>query len=310
MSPEKKEFSAEEKKAYAEKRKAELNATYKLVDETAEKIFTLSENPGNLKKLLDIYAKFPYMGINNALLLFAQYPNAQEIHTAAYWNEHNYRPKKGQHSFLLIEKGGEYTKKDGSKGVFRNAVRYFDISQTTAPAREQETTTYTSHALIKALLKSCPVKYASYDALTAEEQWPDNIQAKYYPDTRQILIRKTLPFEVFFRNVGTALAMSMLDRGGDFKSNERLYMFDANCISYLLCKKYNIDTSVFDFEDIPSAYMNYDTTRIKNKLYEICEVNKNINEKMYRALQDILQDYQKGVEKSYSTASAPTDPTR
>lgn len=87
--------------------------------------------------------------------------------------------------------------------------------------------------------------------------------------------------------------MAMLDRGGDFKTNERLYLFDAKCISYLLCKKYNIDCSTFDFDDIPDEYMNYDTARIKSKLYEISEINKNINEKMYKSIQSVLKEYQK-----------------
>ena len=305
----KKEFTEEEKKAFAEKKKAELNAAYSLIDETAEKVFTKSESSNDLVKLLDIYSRFSYLGINNALLIFAQYPSAKEIHSVKYWNEHNYRAKKGQHSFALIERGNEYKKQDGSTGYSRNVVKYFDVGQTTAPYREPEVTEYASHALITALLKSCPIKYENYDPETATEVWNENIIAKYVPKDRVIYIRKNLEYDVFFRHFSTALVMAMLDRGGDFISNERLYMFDAKCISYLLCKKYNIDTSDFDFETIPSEYMNYDTTRIKSKLYEISEVNKNINEKMYKALQDVLKKYQESVDKA-SASSPQQDPVR
>lgn len=286
-----KEFTPEEKKAFAEKKRDELTQTYKLADETAEKIFTRSQSPNNLRKLLNIYSSFSYMGINNALLIFAQFPRAKEIHPIAYWNEHNFRAKKGQHSFLLIEKGNEYTKKDGSKAFGRNTVRYFDISQTTAPMREQETTKYASHTLIKALLKSCPIKYENDNS----NQLSDYELAKYLPDDRKIIVKKDLSFEQFFIHFSTALAMAMLDRGGDFKTNEQLYLFDAKCITYLMCKKYNIDCSIFDFDDIPEAYMNYDTARIKSKLYEIADINKNINEKMYQSIQSVLKEYQKAV---------------
>lgn len=288
-----KEFTPEEKKAFAAKKRNELKETYKLADETAEKIFTRSQSPADLVKLLDIYSSFSFMGINNALLIFAQYPNAKEIHPAAYWNEHNFRAKKGQHSFLLIEKGDEYTRKDGKKGISRNTVRYFDISQTTAPFRQPETTKYASHTLIKSLLKSCPVKYESYNENNNSGTLSDYVLAKYLPDDRKIIVKKDLPFEQFFIHFSTVLAMAMLDRGGDFKTNERLYLFDAKCISYLLCKKYNIDCSTFDFDDIPDEYMNYDTARIKSKLYEISEINKNINEKMYKSIQSVLKEYQK-----------------
>lgn len=110
-----KEFTPEEKKAFAEKKRNELKETYKLADETAEKIFTRSQSPADLVKLLDIYSSFSFMGINNALLIFAQYPNAKEIHPAAYWNEHNFRAKKGQHSFLLIERATNIQEKTEKK---------------------------------------------------------------------------------------------------------------------------------------------------------------------------------------------------
>lgn len=294
----KKEFTEEEKKAFAEKKKAELSAAYSLIDETAEKIYTKSESTDDLVKLLDIYSRFSYLGINNALLIFAQYPSAKELHSVKYWNEHNYRAKKGQHSFALIERGNEYKRQDGSTAYSRNIVKYFDVGQTTAPYRKPEITEYASHTLIKALLKSCPIKYANYDPETAADKWDENIIAKYVPKDKTIYIRKNLEYDVFFRHFSMALIMAMLDRGGDFVSNERLYLFDAKCISYLLCKKYNIDTSEFDFETIPSEYMNYDTTRIKSKLYEISEVNKNINEKMFKAIQEVLKEYQKSVDKA------------
>lgn len=290
---EKREFTLEEKKEYAEKKKAELNELYKLVDVTAEKLFTISDSPKELIRFLDIYSQFSYLGINNALLIYAQYPTAKEIHPISYWNESNFRAKKGQKSFSLIEKGSEYTKKDGSKAYNRNAVKYFDVSQTTAPYRIPEPTHYYSHTLIKALLSICPVKYENYNTETASEVWGDLQIAKYYPKERKILVRKGLEADVFFRHFSSALAMAMMDRGKDFSENQHLYHFDACCVSYLLCKRYNIDFSINDFDYIPDDYMNYDTERIKSKLYEINDINKVINEKMYREIQKIVDSYKR-----------------
>ena len=298
------------KKAYAEKKRAELNATYKLIDETAEKIFTRSESSADVVKLLDIYNKFRSLGITNSLLIFAQKPNAKEVHNLQYWNEHGYQFKRGQKSFFLIERGKEYTKPDGKKGYWRNAVRYFDVSQTTASFREPLVDTYSSHALVKAMLKSSPVKYENYLPEGNDEDWPDFIKAKYYPNQRKIAIRKDLSAEVFLIHYSTALAMSMLDRGGDFREHLTLYQFDAKCIAYLLCKRYNIDCSLFDFDNIPSEYMNYDTTRIKQKLYEIVDVEKTIHEKMYRNLQDVLKEYQETVNDNTKQIGVYQEPSR
>lgn len=303
MSENNKVFSAEDKKQYAEKKKAELSSAYTLINDTIEKIFTKDENPKEVVKLLDIFSKFSNLGMTNSLLIYAQYPLAKDIQKASYWNDHNYFPKKGQKSFALIERGAEYTKNDGTKGYARNIVKYFDVSQTNAPEHIADIKNYNSHALIKALLLSCPISYKSYDesmANSEDTKLDDNIIAKYYPQSREIVIRKNLSHEVFFAHFSIALAMSMLDRGKDFVSKERMYKFDATCIAYLLCKKYNIDTSIFDFDDIPSEYMSYDTTTLKKKLYEIVDVNKSINEKMYKSLKTVTKQYQETIDNARS----------
>ena len=285
-----------EKQSYAQKKKAELNATYKLLDETAEKVFTRSNSSAELFKVLDVYSRFKELGITNALLIFAQQPNATDIQPVADWSKQGFQFKRGQHGFYIIKRGKEYTKADGKKGYYRNAVKCFDVAQTTAPARERTVTNYASHALIAALTMTSPVKYENYIPENTDSDWPPFIKAKYFPDQKKIAVRKGLSATEYFIHFSTAVAMAMLDRGADFKSNLTAYQFDAKCIAYLLCKRYNIDCSTFDFDDIPSNYMNFDTTRIKKKLYEITEIEKIIHEKMYKNLEAVLKNYQKTVD--------------
>ncbi len=294
------EYSEEEKKAYAEKKKEALNAEYKTIEENIEKIFTAGEDPAAVKKLLDLYSDFRSLGLNNAILLYSKFPNAKEIHPVKYWADHNYSARKGTRSFVLIGRT-EYTKADGSKGVGHNLVKYFDVSQTNAPYTEPQKKTYATHALIKGLLNTCPIKYENYNPEASDQPWDDNVIAKYIPESRAILVRKNLSFEMFFTHFATQLAMSMLDRGGDFVSNQRRYLFEAQCIAYLLCRRYNIDTSVFDFEKIPDEIMNYDTTQLKSTLYEIIEVNKVISDKLYRNIQNVLKGYQKEIDEAQGT---------
>lgn len=90
--------------------------------------------------------------------------------------------------------------------------------------------------MIKSLLKSCPIKYENYNENNNSEKLSDYVLAKYLPDDRKIVVKKDLPFEQFFIHFSTALAMAMLDRGGDFKTNVRLSFNDrktnlnCNCI--------------------------------------------------------------------------------
>lgn len=290
------EYSPEEKKEYAKKKKEELTAIYELADKTAEQLFCATPTPYELINFLDVYSNFSNMGLNNALLIYAQYPNAKEIHPIKFWDEHGCKPKKGVRAFSLVEKGNEYTKSDGSKAYRRNVVKYFDVSQTTGVYRAPTFTKYDTHALIKALLKITPIKYESYDEGNSEQPWSPGEVARYYPKERKIVIEKGLPFTVFFRHYATALAMSFLDRGNDFQVNESLYQFDATCVAFLICKKYNVDISDFYLSDIPDEYMNLDTKRIKEKLFEITDLSKVIEDKMYVALEDIMKEYQAKIE--------------
>lgn len=290
------EYTAEQKKEYALRKKAELASAYELTDKTAEQLFCTTRTPYELLEFLNVYSTFSSLGLNNALLIYAQYPSAKEIHPVKYWNEHSYSPKKGARAFSLIEKGEEYTRSDGSKAYRRNVVKYFDVSQTTASYRVPDYTKYDTHALIKSLLKITPVKYESYDESSAPDGWNNGDIARYFSEERKIVVEKNLPFVVFFEHYATALAMAFLDRGGDFNKKVDLYHFDAECIAFLLCKKYNIDTSEFYLSDIPEEYMNYDTKRIKDKLFEITDMCKLLNDKMYVALEDVMKEYQAQVE--------------
>ncbi|MBQ9227602.1 MAG: hypothetical protein IJ168_02120 [Eubacterium sp.] len=298
------------KKSYAEKKKAELNATYKLLDETAEKVFTRSSSSAELFKVLDVYSRFKELGVTNALLIYAQQPNATDIQPVADWSKQGFQFKRGQHGFYIIKRGKEYTKADGKKGYYRNAVKYFDVAQTTAPARERKITTYASHALVAALTMTSPVKYENYIPENNDGDWPPFIKAKYFPDQKKIAVRKGLSAAEYFIHFSTAVAMAMLDRGVDFKNNLTAYQFDAKCIAYLLSKRYNIDCSTFDFDDIPSDYMNYDTTRIKKKFYEITEIEKVIHEKMYKNLEAVLKNYQKTVDDTTKSIGVYQDTVR
>ena len=288
------------KKSYAEKKKAELNATYKLLDETAEKVFTRSSSSAELFKVLDVYSRFKELGVTNALLIYAQQPNATDIQPVADWSKQGFQFKRGQHGFYIIKRGKEYT----------NAVKYFDVAQTTAPARERKITTYASHALVAALTMTSPVKYENYIPENNDGDWPPFIKAKYFPDQKKIAVRKGLSAAEYFIHFSTAVAMAMLDRGVDFKNNLTAYQFDAKCIAYLLSKRYNIDCSTFDFDDIPSDYMNYDTTRIKKKFYEITEIEKVIHEKMYKNLEAVLKNYQKTVDDTTKSIGVYQDTVR
>lgn len=60
--------------------------------------------------------------------------------------------------------------------------------------------------------------------------------------------------------------------------------FTAYCASYLLCKKYGVDVSGYDFSTLPDSIREGDTQSQRAALAEIRDTAANISTRMSRAL--------------------------
>ena len=61
--------------------------------------------------------------------------------------------------------------------------------------------------------------------------------------------------------------------------------FSAYCASYLLCKKYGVDTRPFSFDSAPGVFDGMDAQKIKGELAQIRNVAEDISGRMARQLE-------------------------
>ena len=123
-----------DKEEWIQQKKAEREAAYLMIDQTAE---LLPSDGERIKTYLDLQSRFPRYSVGNVLLLSAQRPEATRIADYKTWKDSGAYIQKDETGIIILEPGNEYTREDGSVGVSYNAKRVFDISQTSAKEAPQ-----------------------------------------------------------------------------------------------------------------------------------------------------------------------------
>ena len=111
---------------YAAKKKAEKEAIYQLLDNTASEVV---QSPEKFKAYLDVQSRMDRYTANNALLMYKQFPQASQIKEFDDWAAEGVKVNKGSKTFIILDPY-EYTKKDGTIGIDFNLKRVLDVSQT------------------------------------------------------------------------------------------------------------------------------------------------------------------------------------
>lgn len=276
------------KQEYAEKMKEEKEMVYQMVDETAKSIVS---DPDKFKAFLDTQSRLDRYSAVNALLIYRQYSNANQLKNFADWSKENIKIQKGAKSISILEPV-EYGKRDGTTGISYNVKKVFDISQTNGKKPLAPSVDRDPKELITIMLDSSPVEVTGTNIL------PYPNMAAYYDNKAQTLYVK--------RDVGDSIAVAQsvakelghaqLSINGDTYS--RIDMeFPAVCIGYMLCKKYGIDTNSFAINRIPSEFANKEPKDIRYELSKIrnamSDIHSRIFEELYKAKQERSKDYER-----------------
>jgi hypothetical protein len=263
------EYSKEE---YAERKKAEREALYELSDNTALEV---AADGGKFRQYLDVQAWFDRYSAVNALLITAQNPEATKIGDFDHWKQKGGFVRQGQSGISILEPGKEYEREDGSVGVLYNAKKVFDISQVdTRKMKKTPAVNHDERRILKALIAKAPVRITGVDEL------PDGgAGARTDPDTGEIHVLKGMGFADTFRAVARELAFTA---GPDAQADPS---FSAYCVSYLLCKKYGVDTKGYDFSGAEHALRDMDAQEIKSELSKIRDAAEEIGGRMARELE-------------------------
>ena len=276
------------KEEYAEKKKAEKERVYQMVDDTAMQIVS---DPEKFRAFLDTQSRMDGYSAANALLIFNQLPEATQLKDFDDWGKDNVKIVKGAKSISILEPV-EYARQDGTTGISYNVKKMFDVSQTNGRQTPAVSVNRDPKALITTMLDACPVEVEA----TNELPYPN--MAAFYNNEKQTLYVK--------RNVGDSVAVAQcvaqelghaqLSINSDTYSRRDMG-FQAVCIGYMLCKKYGVDTQNFAIDRIPESLKEKEPKEIRAELSKtrnaMSEINSRISEELYRKKQERSKEHER-----------------
>lgn len=276
------------KEEYAEKKRAEKDKVYQLIDDTAREIVG---DPEKFKGFLDTQSRMDRYSAANALLIYNQYPKATQLKDFDDWGEENVKIVKGAKSISILEPV-EYTRKDGTLGISYNVKKVFDVTQTNGRKTPAVSANRDPKALITTMLDVSPVEVES----TNELPYPN--MAAFYDNEKQTLFVK--------RNVGDSVAVAQCvaqELGhAQLSINSESYSrrdmgFQAVCIGYMLCKKYGVDTQNFAIDRIPQELASKEPKEIRAELSKtrnaMSEIHSHISDEMFRKKQERSKEHER-----------------
>lgn len=266
------------KTLFAEESRENRNKCYEMAERMT---LAVAENADVFQQYLDLQSRFDRYTPNNVLLVMAQNPDAQKLGDYGYWREQGVfvKRKEANNPILIMEPGKEYEREDGSIGTYYNAKKLYDISQTTFRERIAVAESIDDRLLVRALVNNPPANIVSME----EDKMPADTDAVFIPEESKIYVRKGMDAHEIFKNMVPELVHANLaygDKYYDRGENE----FYASCASYMLCKKYGIEVSDFDFSDVSERFDGMETKDIRAELSKAREEMNNISSRMAKVL--------------------------
>ncbi len=263
-----------DKEAWAEKKKAEREDIYAMLDKVTTEVST---NGRKFQQYLDVQSRFSRYSVGNALLIMAQMPKATRLKDFDGWKENRVSLQKNQKAIRILEPGNEYQRDDGSVGTSYNVKKVFDISQTKA-RRGREPEKPDERSVLMALVSRTPVPLQ-----TVEQLDNPGMGAFFDVAEKKIMVKKGMGADDIFRSVTQELAHAELALGMD-NYNRGENTFRAYCVSYMLCKQYGFPTELFAFEQLPGGFVEAEPQDVRAELGVMRDVADSISGRMARIL--------------------------
>lgn len=268
------------KEDFAEKKRAEKERVYNLIDDTALDVMS---SPEKFKAYLDTQSRMDRYSAVNALLIYSQLPKATQLKDFDDWSKDNVKIVKGAKSISILEPV-EYAKRDGTTGISYNVKRMFDVSQTNGRKTPAPSVNRDPKEFITTMFDASPVEVQSVDELP----YP-NTGAFYNNEKETLFVKKAVGDSVVVAQcVAQELAHAQLSINSETYSRRDMG-FQAVCIGYMICKKHGIDTQNFAIERIPDEYKNMNAKEVRAFLSKtrnaMSDIQSSISEQLYRSKQ-------------------------
>ena len=267
---EKREYNKED---YAEYKKEEKKQIYELMDSEAQKV---GEDVNEFKKYLDNQSKFGKYSVGNVLLITAQMPQAMELKDLKSWaNEKAYK-RKFEKPVKIFEPKDSYMREDGSIVTNYNVKNVYDVSQVN-PRRTINRIKFNDKILLKILLNS------SLSTIKVVDEIPNTEKKAFYDlNSNTLFVARRANTPDIFYEITEALGKQEIGEK-DIKDVNKAY-----CVSYMICRKYDIPTEKFDFSEIMSDFNGLDPKAIRAELEPIKMAIENIETRMSEQVKNII----------------------
>ena len=264
--------------AFIAESKNNRNRCYELSEQITAEVATDSKA---FRQYLDVQSRFDRYTANNALLIMAQRPDAQRLGDYGYWRDQGAYVKRAEkkNPVLIMEPGKEYEREDGSIGTYYNAKKLYDISQTNMTEKAQPQTEVDERQLIRALVSNPPVNIVAAEP----DRMPEDKGALFEPEESCLYVRKGMDATEIFRSLTPELVLAGFAEGDkNYDRNEDA--FHAYCASYMLCKKYGIDTRGYDFTHAPEFFEGMEPQEVRGELSKARDAANTISSRMAKVL--------------------------
>ena len=264
------------KEEYAARKKDEREELYSRLDATA---MMVAAEPAAFRKYLDLQGRFGRYTAVNTLLVLSKNPEAEWLGDLSYWRKQKVFIKSNElkNPIKILEPGDQYRREDGSVGTYYNIKQVYDISQAErkilAPAQNK----YDERQIFQALISKAPMK------ITGVAELPDGGGARTDPETGEIQVLRGMEFPDTFRSVAHELCYAEADRDENVADPQ----FTAYCASYVLCKKYGVDTKDYNFDSAGHIFGGMDAQEVKQELSKIRDAADAISGRMALQLNEI-----------------------
>jgi len=246
------------------KKREQLKNAYNMIDEAVEE---LKSNPQFFKSYLDVQSRFDRYTIRNALLLTKQFPEARQLKDYNSWKELNaYFKNKYPNKVIILEPGDQYVNKEGKKVTPYNAKEMIDISETDLKPSVKN---YDKQLILQALIHKNGIK------IEPVENLENGQMCNWDKEQNVIYICKTDDYDMAISSLAIAIAkVNLYDEVGEISEEK------AECIGYMICKKYNVEMSIDNIEKLTDIFASKDNKQIKDELSAMKNVLENINNRM------------------------------
>lgn len=265
------------KEEWKKKKQEQLQNAYNMIEEATEE---LKNDSSFFKSYLDVQSKFDKYTVRNALLLTKQLPNATQLKDYNGWKEAkvNFKTRYPKR-VVILEPGEAYTNKEGKKVTPIYSKEVIDISETNLKPNSR---TYDKKLILQSLLHNAPADIKAVDSLE------DGKMCNWDKDNNVIYVCRSEDYNLVISSVAKELANINL-----YENTNNYDQVQAECISYMICKKYGIDTELENIDKLSLRFSNMESKDIKDELSNMKNVFEDINNNIGQYLDEKLKDSKK-----------------